>query len=273
MRLSISNIAWDVAEDESIRDLLHEFHVDAIDIVPGKYFLKPETTTDKEINKVKNWWSSNGIEIIGMQALLFGKTKMNIFGNDKSRLMMLQYLKAVCHIGSLLGANRITFGSPKNRDRIGLNDLETKKIAKDFFRRLGGIAEKAGVIICLEPCPALYGGNFMKTSFETAKMVAAIRHPAIRMQLDSGAISINKEDPFEILLKYAEYIGHVHVSEPNLVPLGDGTVDHKNFFKALTKHLPNSLLSIEMVATQNESHLTSIRRALLIANEIYKSKS
>ena len=174
MRLSISNIAWDVAEDESIRDLLHEFHVDAIDIVPGKYFPKPETTTDKEINKVKNWWSSNGIEIIGMQALLFGKTKMNIFGNDKSRLMMLQYLKAVCHIGSLLGASRITFGSPKNRDRIGLNDLETKKIAKDFFRRLGDIAEKAGVIICLEPCPALYGGNFMKTSAETAKMIAII---------------------------------------------------------------------------------------------------
>ena len=94
MRLSISNIAWDVAEDESIRDLLHEFHVDAIDIVPGKYFLKPETTTDKEINKVKNWWSSNGIEIIGMQGLLFGKVEMNIFGTEDSRSMMLQYLKA-----------------------------------------------------------------------------------------------------------------------------------------------------------------------------------
>ena len=34
----------------------------------------------------------------------------------------------------------------------------------------------------------------MKTSFETAKMVAAVCHPAIRMQLDSGSISINKEE-------------------------------------------------------------------------------
>ena len=77
MRLSISNIAWDIVEDEAIRDLLYEFHVDAIDIVPRKYFPEPEKATEKEINKVKNWWSSNGIEIVGMQALLFGKVEMN----------------------------------------------------------------------------------------------------------------------------------------------------------------------------------------------------
>ena len=116
------------------------------------------------------------------------------------------------------------------RDCTGLNELETKKIATDFFQRLGDIAESAGVIICLEPCPASYGGNFMKTSTETAKMITIIRHPAIKMQLDLGAISINNEDPFEILFKYAELIGHVHASEPNLVPLGDGTTNHNNFF-------------------------------------------
>ena len=273
MRLSISNIAWDVAEDEAIRDLLHEFYIDAIDIAPGKYFPEPEKATDKEINKVKNWWSSNGIEIIGMQALLFGKVEMNVFGTEESRLMMLQYLKAICHIGSVLGAKRIVFGSPKNRDCAGLNELETKTIATNFFRSLGDIAKKEGVVICIEPLPTSYGNNFMTTSTETARMIATICHPSIKMQLDSGAMNINDEDPFKILLKYAELIGHVHASEPNLVPLGDGTTNHNNFFKALTKYLPDSLVSIEMVATQKESHLTSIKRALLLANKIYKSES
>ena len=87
-----------------------------------------------------------------MQALLFGKTEMNVFGTKESRLEMLKYLKAICHIGSVLGAQRIVFGSPKNRDCTGLNELETKKIATDFFQRLGDIAESKGVIICLEPC-------------------------------------------------------------------------------------------------------------------------
>ena len=49
---------------------------------------------------------------------------------------------------------------------------------------------------------------------------------------------IDNSVSFEILLKYAELIGHVHASEPNLVPLGDGTTNHKIFFKALTRPLP-----------------------------------
>ena len=273
MRISISNIAWDVSEDEKIINLLQEFNIDAIDIVPGKYFQKPEITTDKEINKVKNWWSKNGIEIVGMQALLFNKNEMNIFGTEESRSTMLEYLKRVCHIGNILGAKRIVFGSPKNRDRAGLNDIETENIAIDFFNRLGDIANEENVVICLEPCPAHYGCNFMNTSFETAKIVTKILHPAIKMQLDSGSICTNAEDVSEILSKYSNHIGHIHASEPDLVPLGDGITNHKNFFNALTKYLPNSLVSIEMLATQNEPHLTSIRRALLIANKIYKSES
>ena len=273
MRISISNIAWDINEDEKIRDLLHELHIDAIDVVPGKYFPKPEETTDKEIKKVKDWWSKNGIEIVGMQALLFKKNEMNIFGTKKSRSKILEYLKRVCHIGNILGAKRIVFGSPKNRDRTGLSNLETENIAIDFFNRLGDIANEENVVICLEPCPANYGCNFMNTSFETVKIVTKILHPAIKMQLDSGAVCTNAEDVFEILSKYSNLIGHIHLSEPNLVPLGDGNTNHNNIFNALTKYLPNSLVSVEMLATQNEPHLTSIRRALLVANKIYNPES
>ena len=113
----------------------------------------------------------------------------------------------------------------------------------------------------------------MNTSFETAKIVTKILHPAIKMQLDSGAICTNEEDVFEILSKYSNLIGHIHLSEPNLVPLGEGNTNHNNIFNALAKYLPNSLVSVEMLATQNEPHLTSIRKALLVANKIYNSES
>ena len=38
MRLAISNIAWDVSEDENIARLLNRSGVDAIDVAPAKYF-------------------------------------------------------------------------------------------------------------------------------------------------------------------------------------------------------------------------------------------
>lgn len=71
MRLAISNIAWDAAEDDAVALLLHRHGIDAIDIAPGKYFPEPAKALDEDIARVRNWWRDRGIEIFGMQALLF----------------------------------------------------------------------------------------------------------------------------------------------------------------------------------------------------------
>ncbi|HEY8097160.1 MAG TPA: sugar phosphate isomerase/epimerase family protein [Methylobacter sp.] len=270
MRLAISNIAWDTVEDESIVELLHRFGIDAIDIAPSKYFPDPYKATGENIVRVKNWWSERGIEITGMQALLFGTTGLNVFGPQEVQDAMLQYLAAVCRIGAGLGAKCLVFGSPKNRDRTGLSDQEVVDVAAPFFRSLGDIAQSCGVVICLEPNPTSYGANFMTTSTETARMVEQIAHPAIRMQLDTGVLTINGEDPVTVLRDCASLIGHVHISEPNLLPLGEGGTDHNKIVEALNQHLPNDVISIEMLATKNEPHQVSIERALNLAIRYYR---
>lgn len=271
MRIAISNIAWDVTEDELIVTLLQHFGVDAIDVAPSKYFSDPAKATDEDIAHVKNWWFERGVEITGMQALLFGTTGLNVFGPPETQEAMLQHLKAVCRIGAGLGATRIVFGSPKNRDRTGLNDQQAKDVAVSFFRRLGEIALSYGVVICLEPNPTCYGANFMTTSSETAEVVRLIDHPAIWMQLDTGALAVNSEDPFTVLQDCATLIGHVHASEPDLLPLGDGVGDNGKVVAALKQYLPNHIVSIEMLATKNEPHDISIKRALTVAIEHYRN--
>lgn len=272
MRLAISNIAWDVAEDASVAELLGKFGVDAVDVAPGKYFPYPASAKDEDIAKVRRWWAGHGIEITGMQALLFGTTGLNVFGESKSQEAMLEHLRAVCRIGAGLGATRLVFGSPKNRDRSGLSDAQALEQAVSFFRRLGNAAQEHGVIVCLEPNPTRYGANFMITSEETAHVVAAVGHGAIRMQLDTGALTINGESPEDVLESSAGLIGHVHASEPDLIPLGDGVTDHQLMHKALSQRLPEHLVSIEMVATKEEPHLQSIERALVCAVECYRNK-
>ena len=271
MRLAISNIAWDIAEDEVIVALLRRLGVDAIEIAPGKYFPEPGKANDEDIDRVKNWWLDRGIEIIGMQALLFGTTGLNVFGSPKTQVAMLQHLTEVCRIGAGLGAKRIVFGSPKNRDRSGLTDQEAIDVAISFFRRLGGIAQSYGVVICLEPNPPCYDSNFMTTSSETAEVVRQVDHPAIGMQLDSGALTLNGEDPVTVLQDCAWLIRHVHASEPDLLPLGDGGSDHAKMVAALKQYLPGYLVSIEMLATKNEPHEVSIERALNVAIQQYRN--
>lgn len=119
MRISISNLAWDVKEDLEVANLLNLFNVDAIDIAPGKYFPDPVIATVSDILAVKEWWQERGIEIIGMQALLFGTTGLNVFGSKDVQKNLLDHLAAVCRIGAGLGATRLVFGSPKNRNCSG----------------------------------------------------------------------------------------------------------------------------------------------------------
>lgn len=270
MRLAISNIAWDVAEDNAVVALLQRAGVDAIDIAPGKYFPEPAAATDADIARVSEWWRSRGIELTGMQALLFGTQGLNVFGTPESREALLGHLAAVCRIGAGLGAPRLVFGSPRNRDRGDLDDATVARMAGDFFGRLGDLAGAWGVVVCLEPNPPCYGANFMTTSAETARVVEAVAHPAIRMQLDTGALALNGERPDEVLGYAGDLIGHVHASEPGLVPLGEGGADHVAAAAALRQRLPGQIVTIEMVATQNEPHTDAIARALAVAVRHYR---
>ncbi len=272
MRLAISNIAWDITEDEAVAALLRDYQVDAIDIAPGKYFPDPAKATPAEIARVKTEWSARGIEITGMQALLFGTTGLNLFGPEEVQKAMLDHLSAVCRIGGALGATRLVFGSPKNRDRTGLTDAQTIDTAKAFFERLGKVATGEGVIICLEPNPECYGANFMRTSAETATVVRTVDHPAIRMQLDTGALTINGEEPVNVLLQDAGLVGHIHASEPNLVPLGDGGTDHAKMADAIYGALPGHLVSIEMLSPPGVPHIMSVERALKVAIRHYRDR-
>lgn len=270
MRIAISNIAWDASEDDAVAQLLQRYRIDAIDVALPKYFQNLQHVVSEDLFAIKRRWSNAGIEVTGMQSLMFGTSGLNLFGSADTQAAMLAHLSTVCRCAAGLGATRLVFGSPKNRDRSGLSDTGAERIAIPFFRQLGDIAKLHGVAICLEPNPPSYGANFMTTSAETARVVREVAHTAIRMQLDTGALAINREDAAQVVQDNAALIGHIHASEPQLVPLGDGGADHDRAADAVRRSLPNHLVSIEMVATQNEPHLASIERALNVAIRSYR---
>ena len=271
MRIAVSNIAWDVVEDEQISELLSQYQIDAIDIAPGKYFPDPTQVTDYDIAKIRAYWEAKEIEITGMQSLLFGKSKLNVFGSADVQQLTLNHLNSVARVAAGLGIKRLVFGSPRNRNRKGLSDNQSLTIAKDFFSKLGNIANQHRVIFCLEPNPVCYGANFMTNSQVTFDVVSAINHPAIKMQLDTGSIIINKESISEVIGYAQNQIGHIHISEPGLEVIGDTDNQHAEFAKAIKLNLKNPLATIEMIATQNESHIISIERALSFVTQTYRA--
>ena len=224
--LSISNIAWNTADDAEAARILAALDVHHIDIAPGKYFPNPETASDTDIRAVRKIWQQRGFSLAGFQSLLFGTQGLNVFASPDVQEKMLTHLTHICRIAAGLGVHRLVFGSPRNRDRKGLSDAQTEEMAQDFFTRLGNIAQIHDVVFCLEPNPEAYGANFLTNTRDACNFVSALNHPAIRLQLDTGAMFMNNES-CDILQTVREWTGHVHISEPNLAALGQSGVSHE----------------------------------------------
>lgn len=264
MRLSISNIAWDTSEDERISVILRTIGINAIDIAPSKYFADQSATSSSDIRKVRENWREREFTIVGLQSLLYGVKGLNLFGSDEDRVSLLEHLRHSCRIASGLGASRLVFGSPRNRDCAGLDYSQAEDLALNFFLNLGDIASNEGVTICIEANPHCYGCNFIVTTTEALSFVQKIQHPAIRLQLDTGTILTNKEESSVLLATLSSQpslVGHIHISEPRLVPPGDAQSKLATLASLMRHYFPDEIATIEMAATTQEPHVVSVERA------------
>lgn len=270
MELSISNIAWNVSEDIQIAELLNENDVHLIDVAPTKYFPDLAQASEAQVLAVKHWWKDRGIEIYGMQSLLFGTTGLNMFDSSEVCERMLAHLAHVARVASGLEVQSLVFGSPRNRDRSALSDEACDARAVRFFQDLGAVGADYEVTFCLEPNPERYNSNFMTHSEDTARIVRLVDHPHIRMQLDTGAMLINGESPVDVMTLHGQLIGHVHLSEPGLVTLGSVGSDHSAIAAELVALRPDDVYAIEMLPTGEGSQAKAVGEAIRFATATYQ---
>lgn len=267
-RLSVSNIAWDPSEDREVARLLLENGVHHIDLAPTKYLSDLNSATVRDVSEIRNFWDSCGIHIIGFQSLLFGTTDLNIFGSGPTRAKTVSHMRTVAKIARSLGAQKLVFGSPKNRDRTGLDDQTVKEIYVDFFSQLGDVGKEHDLVFCLEPNPMIYACNFMTTSVETSNVVRAVNHPNVLMQFDTGALEITGESALDEAHNNADLIGHIHLSSKNLKPAHVNEIDMGTLSKSLAALSDVDYVAIEQRETDAEDNLTQIARSLRYARDL-----
>ncbi len=275
MRLAFSNIAWNVEQEDEIADLIVKHGIKAVEIAPTKYFAAPCSPTVAEIEKCRGAWTQRGISVVACQSLLFQMTHLNILGGISLEAEQIQrdtveYLSEIMRIGAELGAQRFVFGSPRNRDRAGLDDATTLHRAIVGFSHLAKHASSQDVVFCIEPNPVQYQCNFLTTAAEALSMVEQVNLPGLGLHLDSGIMLLNQEDPGETIENGFTWLRHFHISEPNLMPIGQQNVDHASIAKTLRRLDYQGYVSVEMRggATSSESY-ENVERACQVLAEHY----
>jgi D-psicose/D-tagatose/L-ribulose 3-epimerase len=269
VRISISNIAWEPSEEKAVREIMKERQVRGVEIAPTKIWASPGECRKEQALEYRRLWEDQGIQVVALQALLFGRPELTLFEDKKVREKTLAYLSQIIQLASWMGAKVLVFGSPKNR-RVGtLDRVKAEEIAVDFFRCLGEAAWERETCFCIEPNAGAYDCDFVQTAREGLELVKKVNHPGFGLHLDAGIMTLNQEDVEAMVSECRPWLRHFHISEPYLEIVGRGTTDHAGLAAQLKKTGYSNWVSIEMRSSREASNTQTVAEVLEFTSRIY----
>lgn len=263
MRIAISNIAWEAAEEADAAAMLRARGVDLVEVAPTRVWPDPLIASADEVLAYRNWWEARGIRIVALQALLFARPDLSVFGNAELRAETLGYLRSIIALAARLGATALVFGSPKNRHRGALSMEQALAVAVPFMRDAGAAAAEAGVNFCIEPNPPQYGCDFITNAEEGAALARDVASPGFGLHLDTAAMHLAGDDLSQAIPASLAHLTHFHASAPFLAPVSpESPVDYAQAAALLRRYGYGGVVSIEMKPVGQGANLAAAERAV-----------
>ena len=251
MKLSVSNIAWDAEEEETILPALRDAGVLGIEVAPTKVWPGWVGATIEAAEALRNRFAKLGLAIPAVQSLLFDRPELCLFADKAGRRLLGEHLVMVGRLARALGARTLIFGSPRNRDRGCLQVEDAMRSAASFLAVVAEDLADLGVCLCIEANPAAYDCNFVTRWIEAAELVNRVGTPGIGLHLDVACTVLAGDDPVVAIRQCGTSLRHFHVSEPRLGGFSRPSIDHLRVGRALTESGYNQWISIEMRRGQN----------------------
>lgn len=240
INLSISNIAWNNADELQIFNILNQCKFNSIEIAPTKIWSDIYNCSDDDIIQYKKFVQNNKLNICAFQSLLFGESDLQVFDKNTWNKFFIR-LERICYIAKLLDTQILVFGSPKNRIKQN-NSID---IAYEFFKNVNNILIKYNCILGIEANPKEYNCDFLTTTCDLIKFISDLNLSNVQFHLDGGTIIMNNENLDDILTTDLLPC-HVHISAPYL----SNIIEYMDFYKKLIIKLKelnyNKIISIEM---------------------------
>ncbi len=156
-------------------------------------------------------------------------------------------LKGLVDLAVEVGATRVNIG----RVRGGIEEGEAPEVAigrfVDGIRDVGDHAATAGITLVIEPVNR-YELNFVNSVLpDGIAIVDRVDHPNVKLMPDSFHMNIEDAHPEESILAAGHRVGYVQVADSNRWAPGQGHIDFRPFFEALSAIGYDDWVSVEML--------------------------
>lgn len=272
MNLAVSSIAWANEEETEIAEKLQELGVKYVEIAPTKLWEDPTQATVEQAKAYVDWWAQYGITVSAFQSMLFARPDLKLFESDGNRQETIAYMTKFLELAGIMGAKKLVFGSPKNRQRGVMPIEQANEVAAAFFSDLGDVAFKNGVVLCLEPNATQYNCDFITNANEGAELVREVSNPGFGLHLDTACMALAGDDLGVSIRDSKDILEHFHISSPMLeqVEYRD-EVDHAAAAQALRDISYDKLISIEMRPGDSGTNVARLEKAVKFTQSVYFS--
>jgi D-psicose/D-tagatose/L-ribulose 3-epimerase len=266
MNLSVSNIAWPAELDEPALALLRDAGITAVEVAPTRLWPDWVGATAAAGVAAARDMAQRGFRVSSLQAVLFGKPQLRLFGTDNDRQLLFAHLALCADLAIGLGAGLLVLGAPKNRELCGKSEADAFQIACEFFRKTGRYFQTRGLCICLEPNPPQYGCEFAIDSSQASRLVHAVDSEGFRLHLDTGCMRLAGEHPASAIRAHSDILRNLHVSQPFLGSFDDPVVAHQPVSSSLDEVGYSNWVTLEMRATARPLESLATAVGVLVEN-------
>jgi sugar phosphate isomerase/epimerase len=239
MKLSVSNLAWDVQDNQKVFYLLNELGINNVEGVLTKID-NWDKLSDNVLYEFKKKLDTYHIKIESIQSIFYN-IKCDGIRDSK---VVFNHFKRLIEICQILDVKVMVFGSPTMR--TGIIDESLSKIFKKFDELLNNTE----ITLVIEPNAKIYGGNYFYNLSEIVEFIENNKLVNIKTMIDTHNLELEGYNSISELKKYYNYINHIHVSEVKLAPIINSET-HVKFSNELKKIGYDKIITYEVLKCDN----------------------
>ena len=269
MKLSVSNIALSAYDHVSELQQLPELGLQGIEVAPSRAWRDTwHDLTNQDVSAYRRDVEQAGLTIVGLHSLIFDHPELGLFKGEEAQndtLEFFTHLSAVCRD---LGGRTLIWGGGRHRGELSEESAFEEAVL--FMSELVSRIEDHGTCFCFEPLGPT-DSDFINSVHDSIRIVKAVDHPALRVQLDAKALVENDEVRQDIFEAAMPYLVHFHANEPGLGVLGStGEVPHQTLGDHLRTIGYNGYASIEQRMLNATNPLVDVEKSADVLMECYR---
>jgi sugar phosphate isomerase/epimerase len=245
MNLAVSNFAWDFNNLEEVSTIFKKNGINQVELVFPKY-KDWEELNDSELYNLKELLDKNGLSCLSSQSLFYGVDCKSIIDDSEK---FINHFEKLISFSKIMGIKVLVFGSPNLRKISNIENIFDINL-HETFRTIDNMLEGTGIVLCIEPNASSYGGQFFTTIAEIVRFLRKHNFNNIFTMCDTHNSWLENKDPIEEVKEYFQYIKHIHVSEPKLIPI-DNIESHKRFSQTLKELGYDNIITYEVLDSEN----------------------